>query len=290
MTRACKDPRQLLAFIIGAGCCAVVSIPLSAAIVGGLGLRPQAASMAVASSILSALLLAWSAILLRYQGAPFAALGLPTTTDRMRELAFGTMLSVFLFFAVACVQSWVVDATWEFGGAPGALSALKGLMVASSMVLAEELLFRGVMLRSLRQMYGDRTAILFAALLFGAYHLVSSGDWAMGAVFRFVMPTLGGLLFGWAAIRSAGLALPIGLHLGGNWVQAFVVGFEPVRALSVPERATTLWRVPITGEDLRLLTAPDLLPRLPYLVAMVVAAMVTWQFMKRNMSQIASTS
>ena len=42
----------------------------------------------------------------------------------------------------------------------------------------------------------------------------------MGWVFRLGMPTLGGLVFGVAMIRSGGLALPIGLHLGGNWVQA----------------------------------------------------------------------
>jgi membrane protease YdiL (CAAX protease family) len=41
------------------------------------------------------------------------------------------------------------------------------------------------------------------------------------------MPALGGVVFGWAAVRSSGLALPIGLHLGGNRIQASVLSFQP---------------------------------------------------------------
>src|SRR4029079_16572678 len=138
-----------------------------------------------------------------------------------------------------------------------------------------ELLFRGVALRYLRSLYGDRAAILLSGVLFGAYHLVQSQDWAMGAAFRFLMPTLGGLLFGWAALRSRGLALPLGLHLGANWVQSSIAGFAPNVLADAPVHA--LWRIPISIDDVRVLTAPDIVPHLPYVIAMAVAAAATWR-------------
>ena len=69
----------------------------------------------------------------------------------------------------------------------------------------------------------------------------------MGLVFQFLMPTIGGLLFAWAAIRSGGLALPIGLHLGGNWVQASVAVFGPHPAPGAAESFAGLWRIPISA-------------------------------------------
>jgi len=190
----------------------------------------------------------------------------------------GFAVSTALFLAVAWTQSAAVGASWHFQGARGVAPALVGLLLMACMVLAEELLFRGVGLRYLRALYGDRAAIGLSALLFAAYHLVGSQDWGMGAVFRFVMPAIGGLLFGWAALRSRGLALPIGLHLGGNWVQASVAGFAPP---TVPaEGVQTLWRIPISATDVQVLVAPDLLPRLPHILAIGAAALATWMFLR----------
>ncbi len=103
----------------------------------------------------------------------------------------------------------------------------------------------------------------------------------MGLVFQFLMPTIGGLLFAWAAIRSGGLALPIGLHLGGNWVQASVAVFGPHPAPGAVESFAGLWRIPITAADVQVLTAPDLVPRLPLLVAFAITAALTWQRLRR---------
>lgn len=268
--------RRLLAFVVAAALAVAVSIPAAAFISVVLGLSRPDVAMALASGIISVALISLSAYLLRREGAPFAALGLPTSRTRVQELALGFGISAALFLAVAATQSAVVGASWHFQGVSGATSALAGLIMVASMVLAEELLFRGIGLRYLRAMYGDRAAIALSALLFGAYHLVGSQDWATGALFRFVMPALGGLLFGWAAIRSEGLALPIGLHLGGNWVQANVAGFTAPGVTGAP----SVWRIPLSTTDMQALTAPDLLPRLPYLLAIGASAVLTWMFLR----------
>jgi len=147
------------------------------------------------------------------------------------------------------------------------------------MVLAEELVFRGVGFRYLRAAVGDWPAIVFSALVFGAYHLIGSQNWGAGLVFQFLGPAAGGLLFGWAAVRTGGLSLSIGLHWGGNWIQAGIAGFSPAADLTGPQ---ALWRIPITDADFRLLMAPDLLPRLPYFAAMAVGATITWIFIRAS--------
>ena len=103
----------------------------------------------------------------------------------------------------------------------------------------------------------------------------------MGAVFRFGTSALGGLLFAWAALRSGGLALPIGLHVGGNWIQASVVNFHPVADSGIANPIVSVWHVAITTDDARRLSAPDLVPHLPFLSAVLVAAIVTAQLIRR---------
>jgi membrane protease YdiL (CAAX protease family) len=271
---------RLLGFVAGATAAIAASIPAATFAGGLLGVSRPAVWMALASGFISALLLILSAWLLRREGASLSTLGLPTDAFRMRELGVGFLITTVLFLAVAGTQSAAVGASWHFQGARGVMQALAGFVAAASMVLAEELLFRGMALRYLRVLCGDGAAISLTALLFGAYHLIGSGDWGMGAVFRFVMPVIGGLLFGWAAVRSLGLALPIGLHLGGNWVQSSVAGFAPSAQPAGADEVQALWRIPISAGDMQLLAAPDLLPRLPYVAAIGVAAMVTWMFLR----------
>ena len=153
--------------------------------------------------------------------------------------------------AVAWVQSAMVGATWRFQGLRGVVIALGDLPLVGCLVLGEELLFRGVALRSLRALTGDRWAIALTAVAFGAYHVLGTQDRAMGLVFQFLMPALGGMLFAWAAVRSGGLALPIGLHLGGNWVQASVAVFGPLSATAAVQPVLGMWRIPISAAESR---------------------------------------
>ena len=208
-------------------------------------------------------------------------LGLALDRRRLGELAAGFVITATLFLAVAAVQSAMVGTAWQFTGMRGLAGALADLPLVLCLVLGEELLFRGAALRSLRLIAGDRWAIALTATAFGAYHVLGTQYWAMGLVFQFLMPTIGGLLFAWAAIRSGGLALPIGLHLGGNWVQASVAVFGPHPAPGAAESFAGLWRIPISAADVQVLTAPDLVPRLPLLVAFAITAALTWQGLRR---------
>jgi membrane protease YdiL (CAAX protease family) len=271
---------RLVMFALGAAASLAFAIFAAGAALGLAGSVRPLVAMALVSAFTSAALLLLTAGLLWRQGVGLSVLGLPLNRLRLHELAAGFVVSAALFLAVAAVQSFIVRAPWLFQGGRGLMAAIADLPLIVSLVLVEELLFRGFALRTLRALCGDRAAIALSAVAFGAYHVVGTHYWAMGAVFQFLMPVLGGLLFAWAAVRTGGLALPIGLHLGGNWVQASVAAFSPVSPAAA-EPIHAVWRIPISAADVQALTAPDVLPRLPYMLAMAMAAVLTWQIIGR---------
>jgi membrane protease YdiL (CAAX protease family) len=271
---------QLAIFAAGAAASLAFAIFAAAAILGLVARARPLVTMSLISGITSAGLLLVTAWLLRREGVALSVLGLPLTRRRLPELAAGFVVSAPLFLAVAAVQSVIVGAPWVFQGGRGLMAAIADLPLIISLVLVEELLFRGFALRTLRALCGDRAAIVLSAVVFAAYHVIGTQYWAMGAVFQFLMPMLGGLVFAWAAVRTGGLALPIGLHLGGNWIQASVAAFSPVSPATA-EPISAVWRIPISAADVQRLTAPDVLPRLPYMLAMAMAAVLTWQIIDR---------
>ena len=273
---------RLVLFLVGAAASLVFAIAAGSAVIGVLGGARPLVVMALISALASAGMLLVTMALRRLGGAGLAALGLPLDRRRLGELAAGFVVTSTLFLAVAAVQSAMVGATWQFTGVRGLFGALADLPLVLCLVLGEELLFRGSALRSLREMAGDRWAIALTAVAFGVYHVLGTQHWAMGLAFQFLMPTIGGLLFAWAAVRSGGLALPIGLHLGGNWVQASVAVFGPHAVPGATEATAGLWRIPISASDVQVLTAPDLLPRLPLLLAFAIAAALTAHWLRRS--------
>lgn len=218
------------------------------------------------------LLLGITRLALWREGESLAALGLGFDSRRLREFGCGVAITSVLFAAAALARAVWIGATWHFEGLAGILAALIGLPVAFLLMAGEELVFRGYGFRQLIAACGARTALVFSALAFGVYHLAQTGFamWGIGALWVVALPALGGLVFGLALIRTGGLALPLGLHLGGNWIQASVL-----RLGGPAEGApSALFTAPLTTTQAQELWSPDLLPHVPYLFVMVLAAIV----------------
>ena len=156
------------------------------------------------SALLAALLLVATIVCARINKESLADLGFSVSGQRLRELGLGFGVASGLFAAIALISGLAPRASWR--------DAAFALVLAPCLFLAEELLFRGYAFQQIARLVGPRAAVVLTAAAFGAYHQLGAGV--------FLMPALGGLVFGYALIRSGGLALPIGLHWGGNWVQA----------------------------------------------------------------------
>ena len=94
--------------------------------------------------------------------------------------------------------------TWESGWIDVAL-----LMIAVAIVtpIAEELMFRGYILDSIRRIHGDWPAIIGSAILFGLVHI---NPFLVGQAF------IGGGIYGWIRIRTGSLLPSIACHMMWN--------------------------------------------------------------------------
>lgn len=96
----------------------------------------------------------------------------------------------------------------EHGASGRALVLVAAVAIAPP---AEELLFRGLLLPGLAHGLSPRLALLVSAAVFGLFHVPSHGIAA-------ILPGILGVAFGWARLRSGGLAAPIALHVANNLV------------------------------------------------------------------------
>ncbi|MBD3942847.1 CPBP family intramembrane metalloprotease [Microbacterium sp. NEAU-LLC] len=106
----------------------------------------------------------------------------------------------------------------DWGTLSGALTVV-GMMCA--VAVAEEVLFRGVVLRLLQRAFGTWIALAGSAALFGLLHLLNPGASPWGAV---SIAVEAGLMLGAAFVATGSLWLPIGLHLGWNVALVAVFG------------------------------------------------------------------
>jgi membrane protease YdiL (CAAX protease family) len=155
---------------------------------------------------------------------------------------------------------------------------LAGLATMLTSVLVEELLFRGYVFGQLTALGSPALALIVTSAAFGAYHLIGKPYWAIGAFFVIAMPALGGLIFGYSLLRTGGLALPLGLHWGGNWALMNLFGWRTGEVSGRGDNSRTVWTADVTQTQMDRLTAPDLVPHLPYLVILLVIGLAVWRY------------
>lgn len=80
--------------------------------------------------------------------------------------------------------------------------------------LMEEIVFRSYSLLKLNRAVGLRPTQLIIWIAFALYHVAVG--WSSSIFTAFLGPGIWGLIFGIAAIRSRGIALPTGIHVGLN--------------------------------------------------------------------------
>jgi membrane protease YdiL (CAAX protease family) len=113
------------------------------------------------------------------------------------------VLSILAFGPLEAVRNPIITG-------PITVMYLLGYIALAAM---EEVAFRGYPLFRLRGAYGWWGAQLIVALAFAIYHMTQG--WPLLAAL--LGTTAGSILFGAAALRSGGLALPIGIHAAWNF-------------------------------------------------------------------------
>lgn len=145
------------------------------------------------------------------EGLPFEK---TSAADVALYVAFGCMVCMLANYPANLVVK--LQEFYGYSGGPTpmplnndpAVLALYGLSIVVIPPLVEEIMFRGVILQSLRR-YGDGFAVLVSAMLFGMYH---------GNFVQMVFAFLSGLALGFVVIRTNSLLPSILIHFINNGI------------------------------------------------------------------------
>ncbi len=205
----------------------------------------------------------------------FASLGLQVNMRGAVDLFFGFVITAAmmgLIFFIEWAAGWLTleGFAWEFQN-PGRVTGQALLMLAVYLFVGwqEELIGRGYWLQNLEEGLtrsgtsssgqGLDWAVFISSLFFSLAHYGNPGfAWA---------PLLGLLISGYflayAYIRTRSLWLPIGLHIGWNFFEGTVFGFqvsgtESYRLILQSVNGPTLWTGGAFGPEAGLVLLPGL--------------------------------
>jgi membrane protease YdiL (CAAX protease family) len=151
--------------------------------------------------------------------------------------AFGLALFGVVIAALALSGHYHVTA---FGN-PTALAT--GLVIWLSGAVMEELLFRGFIFRTIRNLAGTWIAVAVSALLFGLLHAANPGSTVFSS---FAIALEAGVLLALAYAVTNRLWLPIGIHAGWNYAEGTIFG----TAVSGATVKSTLLHGALSGNSL----------------------------------------
>lgn len=128
--------------------------------------------------------------------------------------------------------------------------------------MGEELLFRRLVIDRVR-LYGERTAVVLSALMFGAFHL---------NFFQFFYAALIGLVFGYVYVKTGRLRYTVALHATINFLGGVVA---PALLRKTMPLLDALTAGDLPGEAMLLSLVPVLLGYLLYAALLAGCALVT---------------
>lgn len=189
---------------------------ISAALFIGAGMvelgLPRWALGMTAGSVLGAAMVGLTWLFLKSDTLTFSSIGMTYGEGSLKRffLSFTAGMLMFGgFFLTYLVLTPAVLVDYENLNLFDAI--VVGFLAMFFLAAMEEIAFRGYLLRKLGNTVGIRLSIYLTAIVFGLYHGWSV-DNALG-------PAIWGLWYGVLAYWSKGLAAPIGLHAGVNYMQ-----------------------------------------------------------------------
>jgi membrane protease YdiL (CAAX protease family) len=174
------------------------------------------------------------------------SLGLKLNLRALTDLGLGiiiTFLMMGLVYALQWTAGWLTfeGFAWQFDPFPKMIgSIVLGLLAYILVGWNEELLSRGYHLQNLIDGTNIIWGLVISSIIFGLAHLGNPNATWFGAV----GVALAGLFLAYGYLRTRGLWLPIGLHIGWNFFEGVVFGF-PVSGME----SYHLARITVTGSE-----------------------------------------
>jgi uncharacterized protein len=158
-----------------------------------------------------------------------------------REWAIGALIGAGLFSA--CVLILFVLGIYRVEGLNPWSFLIPGVAMALSAGVFEELVFRGVLFRSVEDLFGSWISVAVSSFVFGAVHLFNPEATLAGAIYVGIEA---GLLLAAAYLVTRRLWISIGAHMAWNYSESAI--FSSVVSGSINDPG--LIRSSIEGPDL----------------------------------------
>lgn len=134
-----------------------------------------------------------------------------------REWAIGAACGAGLYTASAVTL--MILGIYKVEGLNPLMFLLPNLAMAIKTGIFEELIFRGILFRSVEAVFGSWTGIVVSSLVFGLIHLLNPGATIGGAIYICVEA---GLLLAAAYLVTRRLWICMGFHMAWNYFQSAV--------------------------------------------------------------------
>lgn len=169
--------------------------------------------LTVAIATIGALLLTW--FFIKWDGISFDDIGLAPGRRSIGRLIGGFTFGLVLAVLQAMLVLVPGHVTLSPSQSINVNAVLLHLLLYAIIACREEVSFRGYPLRRLNYVMGPWAAQLIIAVVFALEHVAGGTPWLQA----FLGAGVGALFFGLAALKTKGIALPIGLHAAWNFGQ-----------------------------------------------------------------------
>ena len=133
------------------------------------------------------------------------------------ELGAGLLIGSLLY--TACVSILIVLGVYRIDGLNPWYFVIPAVAMALSSGVFEELVFRGVLFRSVEDLFGSWISLAVSSAVFGLLHLFNPAATLVGAIFISIEA---GLLLAAAYMLTRRLWLSIGFHISWNYTQSAI--------------------------------------------------------------------
>jgi membrane protease YdiL (CAAX protease family) len=134
-----------------------------------------------------------------------------------KEWGIGILVGAGLY--TACVLILIALGMYRIEGLNPWTFVIPAVAMALSSGMFEELLFRGVLFRSVEDMFGSWISLIVSSAVFGFVHLLNPAGTLTGAIYISIEA---GLLLAAAYMLTRRLWLSIGFHMSWNYVQSAI--------------------------------------------------------------------
>jgi len=155
----------------------------------------------------------------------------------LKHFFFGLIIGLLLTAALTLLLIQFTDLTISYFSNYSIISFLIFSLALVPLAFMEEAAFRAYPLVTLRNAIGVWGTQIVIAVLFALYH-VAGGETVLDSLLG---PGIWAFVFGLAAMRSGGIALPTGVHLGANIIRATIGqhrGISPIWTVNYSTNVT----------------------------------------------------